>query len=137
MSVASRQLPLDLEGHGSTCDLDAVRSEARAPVVRAVEYTPFPRVSRDQRRRVGFTRDESSAGMSLVADSPESLGALLRVIVRGIDGRPALDCVARVVSCEERTDGRYWLGLARVADGRPRMRSVRPVGLEEERRAGA
>jgi hypothetical protein len=101
------------------------RREARDRVVRMVEFTPFPRVASDLEKRVAFTRDESRSGMCLGTDSPEAVGDLLRVVVRGVDGQPTLDCLARVVWCAPRPEGRYWMGLSVVDEARPRMLKVR------------
>ena len=91
-----------------------------------VELSPFPRVSRNRGRRVGFTRDESATGMCLGVDCAEKKGALLRVTVRGANGRPTLDRLARVVWSRPRSDGRYWLGLEFVADSRKPKTVRRP-----------
>jgi hypothetical protein len=139
MAAAADQLPLDFGGHGSESGIDLRddRREPRPEVVRLVEYAPFPRVSKDSQQRVGYTRaplallsdggeyDENASGMCLGADHAEAEGSLLRVIVRGVDGRPTLDSIARVVWCLPREDGRFWIGLALVADGRRQMLGVR------------
>jgi len=127
MGQATHQLPLDFGGRGSTdgCEFASVRREPRERIVRMVEFTPFPRVSRDPEKRVAFTRDESASGMCLGTDSRQTVGELLRVIVRGVDGRPTLDCLARVVWCQGRPDGRFWSGLALVGEARPRLLTVR------------
>lgn len=127
MGRANRQLPLDFGGCGSVDGggHEVERCEARDRVVRMVEFTPFPRVACDLERRVAFTRDESASGMCLGTDSPEPVGGLLRVIVRGVDGQPTLDCLARVMWCQRRPDGRYWMGLRLVDEARPRMLKVR------------
>ncbi|MGH0036147.1 MAG: PilZ domain-containing protein [Myxococcota bacterium] len=127
MARTTRQLPLEFGGCGSLDGggYEAVRAEARQRVVRMVEFTPFPRVACDLEKRVAFTRDESESGMCLGTDSAEAVGGLLRVIVRGVDGQPTLDCLARVVWCEPRPEGRYWIGLAVVDEARPRMLKVR------------
>ena len=46
-------------------------------------------------------------------------------IVGDVDGRPTLDSIARVVWCKPRDNGRFWIGLALVADGRRQMLGVR------------
>ena len=63
MSRHVRQLDLDF---GELEDdlrlqeqLSSTRKEVRAPTVRLVEYSAFPRVSSKQRLRMGFTRDEA------------------------------------------------------------------------------
>lgn len=127
MAAAMDQLPLDFDGHGSESDFDVrdARLESRPEVVRLVEYAPFPRVARDAQERIGYTRDENASGMCLGADRAETEGALLRVVVRDVDGQPTLDSIARVVWCKPRDNGRFWIGLALVADGRRQMLGVR------------
>jgi hypothetical protein len=127
MARASRQLPLEFGGCGGVDGggYEATRREERDRVVRMVEFTPFPRVACDLEKRVAFTRDESASGMCLGTDSPESVGELLRVIVRGVDGQPTLDCLARVVWCRPRPEGRHWIGLCLLEEVRPRMLKVR------------
>ncbi len=88
-----------------------VRHEERDEAVRIVEYAVFPRTSGDPTTRVGFTRDLSPAGLCMGVDGAESVGALLRVAVRGLDGQPNLIAVARVAWCSAERDGRYWVGL--------------------------
>lgn len=104
------------------------RTERREDVVRNVEYCRFPRVCADQRPRLGFTRDVSSSGLCLRTDVPEPVGSLLRVVVRGIDGDPRRESIARVVWIEPTLDGGYWMGLALVESGAAqavRVRSLR------------
>ena len=90
------------------------RSERRRDEVCIVEYTPFPRVAASQPPRIGFTRDVSESGMCLGSDHPEAVGSLLRIVVRGVDGRPERPRVERVVWCQPARDGRHWIGLERV-----------------------
>lgn len=102
------------------------RSEERIALVRHVEYTPFPRVYARQRGRLAFTRDLSASGLCLRADAPEPVGALLRVSVRGVDGRPVRTAVARVVWTRPTVDGAHWLGLSIVEEcGRRALRAPR------------
>ena len=96
-------LPLNAPGN--------TRSERRDQTVRIVEYTPYPRRTRNERRRVGFTRDASPSGMCLGVETPEKPGSLLRVIGTDVDGHAWSDDLARVAWCEPRSDGRFWLGL--------------------------
>jgi hypothetical protein len=91
------------------------RGEPRRDEVRIVEYTPFPRVAASQVPRIGFTRDVSDSGMCIGSDHPERVGSLLRIVVRGADGRPDRPCVERVVWCRPASDGRHWIGLERVS----------------------
>jgi hypothetical protein len=108
--------------------------EDRPRVMRIAEYTPFPRISRDQQKRRGFTTDATGPILRIAARDREKPGILLRVVVRGIDGRPQLDTLARVAWCREHDNGHVSLGLA-VADGdHRRARLVRHL-LEECRGA--
>ena len=50
----------------------------------------------DQRLRVGFTRDVSGSGLCLRTEQPEPIGALVRLMLRGVDGEPEPDALARV-----------------------------------------
>jgi hypothetical protein len=99
--------------------LALLRSEPREQAVRIVDYTRFPRASRDQGARFGFTRDLSASGMCLGVDEAEPVGSLLRVTLRDVDGRPARCAIERVVWCSSARDGRYWLGLELVAEADP------------------
>ena len=87
------------------------RREERTKLVRIVEYTPYPRRTRNERRRVGFTRDTSPSGMCLAVENQEKSGALLRLVQADVDGNAAPESLARVAWCEPRTDGRFWVGL--------------------------
>ena len=91
------------------------RIESRNQLVRIVEYTPYPRRTRNQRRRIGFTRNTSPSGMCLAVETPERRGALLRVVRTDVDGNASSDALARVAWCEPRGAGRFWLGLAVVS----------------------
>jgi len=88
-----------------------VRREERVVAIRSAEYTPFPRTHASETPRRGFTRDASPLGMCLGVDLPEPVGALLRIEVRELDGRPIGATVGRVVWCRATRDGRYWIGL--------------------------
>ena len=74
-----------------------------------------PRSAPERGLRFGFTRDFSVSGMCLGVDASEPVGALLRVTLRSIDGRPDRTAIERVVWCSEARDGRYWLGLERLS----------------------
>jgi len=93
-----------------------IRRESRKDTVRIVEYTRFPRVGSDRGPRIGFTRDLSASGMCIGADEPETLGALLRVTIRDLDGHPSRPCIERVAWCSRARDGRHWIGLERLTD---------------------
>ncbi len=90
------------------------RSEPRRDEVCIVEYAPFPRVAASQALRIGFTRDISHSGMCIGSDHAEAVGSLLRIVVRGADGRAERPRVERVVWCQPARDGRHWIGLERV-----------------------
>ena len=107
------------------------RRASRARAVQVAEYAPYPRVSSDQRSRVAFTVDQSERGMCLNAEAAEELGTLLRIVLRGVDGRPTLDALARVVWLLPRDDGRFHMGLSVVAEGMRRMRVVRHGGQND------
>lgn len=109
-----------------------MRAEKRERVVRVVEYSHYPRISKDERRNVGFTRDESPSGMCLAVSAREAKGTLLRVALRNVDGRATLDALVRVVWCDARPDGRYWLGLALLERKGRQMLKVRRPAREEE-----
>ncbi len=122
MSIATDRLPSELgDWEGELGPDVAVRREPREDVVRIVEYSPFPRVSGDQRQRTGFTRDVSDSGMCLGVDAAEPVGSLLRAVVRDIDGRSTLDSLTRVEWCRRSCDGRWWLGLSLLANGLRRL----------------
>jgi hypothetical protein len=88
-----------------------VRREQRDELVRIVEYSCFPRVSPQQRQRIGFTRDVSRSGLCLGVDRSEPVGSLLRLSLRDIDGHSSDPRVGRVVWNSSERDGRHWLGL--------------------------
>ena len=111
MSASPKWIPELASEAGFGALLTPIRREQRNDEVRITEYTPFPRMSADQRPRLGFTRDISQLGMCLGVDERERVGALLRVNVRRIDGRSLGASIARVVWCTAARDGRYWLGL--------------------------
>jgi hypothetical protein len=92
------------------------RREPREETVRIVEYTPFPRVGPDAGPRIGFTRDVSQRGLCIGVDDPAPVGAMLRVTLRELNGRPGRPCVDRVVWCARARDGRYWLGLEHLTE---------------------
>ena len=89
-----------------------LRREKRERVFRAAEYSPYPRVGRDQRRLTAFVRNESLSGMCLVSDQTEPVGSCLHVAVEAVDGLPTKETLARVVWTCQQADGRHWLGLS-------------------------
>jgi hypothetical protein len=103
------------------------RREVRHPVVRDVEYCRFPRVCADQRPRIGFTRDLSASGLCLRVDVSEPVGSLLRVVVRGIDGAPRREAIARVAWTGPGLDGGHWMGLTLVESGAARAVRIRAL----------
>jgi hypothetical protein len=120
----------------TTSPYHRARREERVSLVRHVEYTPFPRVAAHQRGRLAFTRDVSASGLCLRADAAEPVGSLLRVAVRGVDGRTARVAVARVVWTRPTADGAHWVGLSIVEEcARRAMRAAGPAsGLLAGRR---
>jgi hypothetical protein len=92
------------------------RREPRGDTVRIVEYARFPRMGPDRGQRIGFTRDMSASGMCIGADEPETVGALLRVVIRDLDGSLSRPSIERVVWCSRARDGRHWIGLERLTD---------------------
>ncbi len=111
MSTALSKLDIELNLSASPEMMTPIRREERVDEVRIAEYTPFPRASCEQQPRLGFTRDVSPLGMCIGVDNPESIGALLRVDIRRLDGRSMGASVGRVVWCTPARDGRYWMGL--------------------------
>jgi hypothetical protein len=119
MRRAGSQLALEFGGSaGVAMRSPTARKVRRDAVVRLVEYAPFPRVQRDPGWRRGFTLDLSPRGLCLRAEVAAVVGSLLHVIVRGVDGRPFLDAVARVAWIRER--GPVRIGLEFVAARAPR-----------------
>ncbi len=106
------------------------RTEQRDPTVYVVEYSRYPRRTARERRRVGYTQDRSATGLGLDLAEPLCAGELLHVALRDIDGRTALDGLARVVWCRAGSHERYRAGLAVLRDAgeRPMLRVRRPTG---------
>ena len=115
MREAGSQLSLDFGGAREHTRLRSARKARRIATVRLVEFAPFPRVRRDERWSVGFTLDLSSQGACLRTKETEPIGSLLRVIVRGVDGRPTLDSIARVVWSASGSFGEVRMGLSMLA----------------------
>jgi hypothetical protein len=90
------------------------RAENRERVVRSFEYSHYPRKARQQERRVGLTRDESTSGLCAIVHQPEPTGALLQIGLQTLDGEPSMRALALVVWCRARGDGRYALGLSLI-----------------------
>jgi len=112
--------------HARAQDLETARLRAeRHEWIRLIDYSPFPRAQLDRGPRTGLSIDESQTGLCIAASERIERGELLRVVVRGIDGRPVRDVVARVVWCRPSDDGRYRAGLALLREGKPQMLRVR------------
>ncbi len=88
------------------------RHEAREDRVKVVQYCRFPRVCADQRMRTAFTRDVSATGLCVRVDAAEPVGALLRLVPRGVDGEPEPERIGRVAWTRPTADGGRWLGIA-------------------------
>jgi hypothetical protein len=52
-------------------------------------------------------RDLSDSGLCLEVEQGLPIGSLLRVTLRGIDGRPALDALGRVTWCRAEAEGHH------------------------------
>lgn len=115
MTATETQIPLFQTSGGG----ELPRREPRRRVVRHVEYCRFPRVCANQRVRVGVTRDVSPSGMCLRVPEGEPVGALLRVALRGVDGRIEREAIARVAWSRPAEGGDLWLGLELV-EAKPR-----------------
>lgn len=119
MSGARRMAPTwderDLRIDGDVeSDLDAEgnrREWKRTPVVRMVEYSPFPRRDASQRLAVGFTANESRGGLCMLTRRVHAVGEPLRICVREVGGEPRLEAVARVAWCNTDVGGRVAVGL--------------------------
>ena len=115
MRDVGSQLSLDFGSCGSSAGSQPIRKERREATVRLVQYAPFPRVHRDERWRSGFTLDLSPAGARLRGEAAAAVGALLHVIVRGVDGRPSLESIARVVWSSRGGAGEARMGVVLLA----------------------
>jgi len=122
MFEGTSQLSLDFGRTESTPGLQAARRARRVATVRLVEFAPFPRERRDEQWGVGFTLDLSSQGACLRTKEAAAVGSLLRVVVRGVDGRPTLDSIARVVWHARGSFGEVRMGVSMLAS-----RTRRPI----------
>ena len=104
------------EGEGRYADR---RGSKREPVVRIVEFSPYPRRLSSERREVGFTANESRGGLCVLAKQAIPVGQPLRLSVREIDGRSRLEAIARVVWCNDRAGERVAFGVELVEVMRP------------------
>ena len=91
--------------------LEPERREARQPLVRLLEYTPFPRERGSQRVGLGFTRDVSESGLCVCVDLPVRKGSLVRVRLRDVTGRIEREAIARVAWSERPPNAHHRLGL--------------------------
>ncbi len=131
-TAALRRLPVRRGANGSDgARPDPVRREADGVGSRVVEYCPYPRTLPGQGWRVGFTRELSAAGAVLEVAAELRLDALLRVVLRDIDGRPALDLLARVAWCRPSEGGTVLAGLELLGQRAERagIRRVPPLTL--------
>jgi hypothetical protein len=128
MQNGTSQLSLDFGRPEGTPGSRPVRKARRVATVRLVELAPFPREHRDERWAVGFTLDLSSQGACLRTKESAPVGSLLRVIVRGVDGRPTLDTIARVTWEARGRFGEIRMGVEFVAT---RSRRPRRIGARE------
>lgn len=108
--------------------------------VQLVELTPFPRRSAREGTFHGFSRGGSDSAICVVTEQAVEVGALLRVVVERIDGRPGQRRIARVIWTAPHDARRQRVGLAFIADESQvrSMRSVRParsLRLAREQRA--
>lgn len=92
------------------------RAEKRDPMIRLAEYSPFPWTNTDQRRNEAVTLNISQTGICLRVGAAVEPGAMLRVIIRDLDGKPHRDTLARVAWCRDERNGDFVLGLALVAE---------------------
>lgn len=107
---------------------DLPRREPRREGLRQVDYSPFPRMSLDAGQKLGLLINESDAGLCLVANDHEEVGALLRVMVRGLHGHTSRDVVARVVWSQATDEGRCRMGMELLRESQPEMVRVRHEG---------
>ena len=92
-------------------EVGARRVWKRQPVVRMVEYSPYPRRSATERLTVGFTANESRGGICMLTKEIHPVGQALRLAVREVDGRTRLEAIARVVWCNPEAGDRVALGI--------------------------
>jgi len=101
------------------------RMNPRRHALRLVEYSHFPRMDLDAGRQSGLALNESDSGLCISVPGREAIGELLRVTVRGLNGRSTRDVVARVVWCRNAEKGRFRIGLEMLRECKPRMMRVR------------
>jgi hypothetical protein len=92
-----------------------VATDASSPgegVLRIARYTVYPRAARNHGIQAGYTRNvPSGVSFVLVTPTPEAIGELLRINLRGLGERDAHDTLARVVSCRQVAESRFELSL--------------------------
>lgn len=132
MRGAGSQLAFDFGGNAGTGRPRPVRKVRRDETMRLVEYAPFPRVQRGPQWRHGFTLDLSPRGLCVRAKDVAPIGSLLRIILRSVDGQPALDGVARVRWTERSVTGGQRMGLEVIARKQP-QRARREARVSTER----
>lgn len=86
--------------------------EIREDRVKAVQYCRFPRVCTEPQLKTAFTRDVSTSGLCVRIEGSEPVGALLRLIPRGVDGEPETERIGRVAWTRPAEDGGRWVGIA-------------------------
>jgi hypothetical protein len=90
---------------------EARRVYKRTPVVRMVEYSPYPRRDPSQRSAVAFTANESQGGLCMLTRNTHVVGEPLRICVREVGGETRLEAIARVTWCNPDAGGRVAVGL--------------------------
>ncbi len=123
----------DLLFSDDLADFHPPRADKRERSVHVVEFSQYPRMDAGQRTHVGYTRDTSRGGMCFGAKAAHEVGDLIRITVRGVDGTAEFDGLARVAWCERRPDHDFWIGVAKLADSRRKMRSVSHDREQQER----
>lgn len=117
-----RDVTLEVDLGDGLDAFDARRAWKRTPVVRMVEYSPYPRRDASQRSAVAFTANESRGGLCMLTRDVHAIGEPLRICVREVDGASRLEAIARVTWCNPDAGGRVAVGLEfiEVRKRRPR-----------------
>lgn len=102
----------------------APQRSVRTESLRLIDYSPYPRMDLEHGPKIGMSLNESDTGLCIVLGEEIEAGSMLRIVVRGVDGRPTHDMVTRVVWCKPNQDGRIRAGLAYLREGRARMLKV-------------
>lgn len=99
--------------------------------IRIAHYSPYPRVTSDQRVQSGVVRWRGSE--LLLATAVEApVGELLRVDIDDIEGESSVESLARVTRCAPRQDGGYDLALEHLDPNQPLVTGD-PVGSGSRR----